>query len=104
MKKNLREGLRLAVVAAATVMLAGCGNSVSGNTYQGVGNLVTIEFQSGGKARASMGPITSDCTYTQDGKTVALTCENIKQTLTVNDDGSLSGPPGGFMERLTKKK
>lgn len=89
---------------AASAMLAGCGNSVSGNTYTGAGNMVTIEFQSGGKAKASMGPMTSDCTYTQDGKTVALTCEGIKQELTVNDDGSLSGPAGGLMGRLTKKK
>jgi hypothetical protein len=98
------RGVTLAAVAVASAMAAGCGSSVQGNTYVGAGNTVQIEFQSGGKAYASLGPITSNCTYTQDGKTVALTCEGVKETLTVNDDGSLSGPPNGLLTRLTKKK
>jgi predicted small secreted protein len=104
MKKKLREGLFVALVTAASATLAGCGNRIAGNTYWGAGNLVQIEFQSGGKARASIGPMTSDCTYTENGKTVELACEGVKEVLTVNDDGSLSGPPGGLMGRLTKKK
>jgi hypothetical protein len=27
-----------------------------------------------------------------------------KDAFTINDDGSLSGPPGGMVPRLTKKK
>lgn len=90
---------------AATLVLAlalgGCGEgSVEGSTYEGADGSVKIEFKSGGKAFASLGGISSECSYTQSGKSVTLSCQGEKDVFTVNDDGSLSGPPA----RLTKKK
>jgi hypothetical protein len=96
----------LAAVAAAILCLgaAACGNGVSGHTYQGPGGIVQIQFESGGKATATMGAMTSNCTYTQSDKSVSLTCEGITTALTVNSDGSLSGPPDGMLSKLTRTK
>ena len=96
----------LAAVAAAIVCFGAvaCGNGVSGHTFQGPGGLVQVQFQSGGKAIATMGAMTDNCTYTVNDKTVALTCENITTDLTINSDGSLSGPPDGMMSKMTRVK
>jgi hypothetical protein len=98
------NGLLLFVVAALSVTIA-CGGGVKGNTYVDNGNVVQIEFKSDGKAYMSMGPMTNTCTYTESGKNVTVSC-GPGETLafTVDDDGSLNGPPGGVVSRLTKKK
>jgi hypothetical protein len=97
---------RAFLVAAVAGFAAGCGksSSVEGSTYEASGGGVKIEFQSGGKAITTLGPMSTPCTYTQTGKTISLACANDKMELTVNEDGSLSGPPQGFAPRLTKKK
>ena len=94
----------VAIIVVASLTLVGCGKSVAGSTYEGVGGAVTIEFQSGGKAVTSIGPLATNCTYTEDSKSVTLTCEGQSTVLTLNDDGSLSGPAGSMMGRLTKKQ
>ncbi len=96
----------LATVAAAILCFGAvaCGNGVSGHTFQGPGGLVQVQFQSGGKAIATVGALTDNCTYTVDGKTVALTCEGITTDLTKDSDGSLSGPPDGMMSKMTRVK
>ncbi len=96
----------LVVMLVAGLALSGCSKSgsVEGNTYEGNGGVVKIEFQSGGKAFASMGPVTQPCSYAQDGKTVTLTCQSDKTVFKVSDDGSLEGPPDGMLSHLTKKK
>ena len=52
----------------------------------------------------SIGPLATGCTYTENSKSVTLTCEGQPATLTINDDGSLSGPPEGMLGKLTKKQ
>jgi hypothetical protein len=96
--------LAVGVLLVWTVLLAGCGGKVEGNTYAGNGGIVQIEFKSGGKAYVSTGPVSTPCTYTESGKTVTLVCEGDKTVFTVDDDGSLNGPQGGMLGRLTKKK
>ena len=86
---------------AATI---GCSGGVGGNTYEDNGGVVKIEFKSGGKAYVSTGPVTNTCSYEENAKSVTLTCEGDKSVFTVDDDGDLNGPPGGFLTRLTKKK
>ena len=81
-----------------------CGGKVEGNTYEDNGGVVKVEFKSGGKAYVSTGPVTNTCSYEENGKSVTLTCEGDKSVFTVDDDGDLNGPPGGFLTRLTKKK
>ena len=93
-----------AAVAWVCVCATGCGNSVKGHTYAGNGQLVSIQFQSGGKAYVSMGPMTSNCTYTQKSKDVTLICEGDTEQLALASDGSLNGPPDGMLAHLTRVK
>ena len=104
--KNEFSGSRVVALAVIGVLGAGigCGGKVEGNTYEGNGGMIKIEFKSGGKAFLSAGPATTTCTYTEDGKTVTMICVGDKTVFTVEDDGALSGPPDGLLTRLTKKK
>lgn len=95
---------KLTVILILALVSAGCGGQVVGNTYEDNGGVVKVEFKSGGKAYVSTGPVTNTCTYTESGKSVTLVCEGDKSVFTVDDDGALNGPPGGFLSRLTKKK
>ena len=105
MKTVLKRGGLIAVALTMSVMLASCGSkSVAGNTYEAAGGAFSVEFQSGGKAVTTIAGNKVDCTYVEDSKTVTLTCEGQPVALTVNDDGSLSGPPDGMMGKLTKKQ
>jgi hypothetical protein len=105
MKKRftLSNVLSIAMIGALGATI-GCGGKVEGNTYEGNGGVVKIEFKSGGKAFVSTGPLSTPCTYTESGKTVTLVCEGDKTVFTVDDDGALNGPQGGMLGRLTKKK
>ncbi len=100
----LRRTIGAISAVALSLVIAGCGSSVSGSTYIDNGGVVQIEFKSGGKAFVSTGPVTTPCTYSESGKTVTLICNGDKTVFTVEDDGALSGPPNGFLSRLTKKK
>ena len=104
--KNKLNGSRMVALAAIGVLGFGiaCGGKVEGNTYEGNGGMVKIEFKSGGKAFLSAGPATTTCTYTESGKTVTMICVGDTTVFTVEDDGALSGPPDGLLTRLTKKK
>jgi hypothetical protein len=104
-RKSVGSKRLLVLVVAALSVTVACGGGVKGNTYVDNGNVVQIEFKSGGKAFMSMGPMTNTCSYTENGKNVTLNC-GPGETLafTVDDDGALNGPPGGMVSRLTKKR
>ncbi len=105
MKNKFTRSNTVAIAMLGTLAIAiGCGGKVQGNIYEDNGGVVRIEFKSGGKAYVSTGPVTNSCTYAESGKTLTLTCEGDKTAFTVDDDGALNGPPGGFLTRLTKKK
>jgi hypothetical protein len=103
-RANRRSVLAVAAAAILCLVAVACGNGVSGHTYQGTGGMVQIQFASGGKAVATTGGLTENCTYTVSDKTVALTCEDITTNLTINSDGTLSGPPDGMLSRMTRVK
>src|SRR5689334_22832082 len=96
----------LPVVCAAGLLLAACGKSsaVAGSTYEGVGGAMSVEFKSDGKATTTIGGQAADCTYTEDSKTVTLTCQGQPIVLTINGDGTLNAPPESMMGKLTKKQ
>ena len=105
MKPKLVGKNALSVASIATLFLTiACSGKVEGNTYQDNGGVVKVEFKSDGKAFVSTGPVTNNCTYTESGKAVTLICEGDKTVFTVDSDGALNGPPGGFLTRLTKTK
>jgi hypothetical protein len=101
-KRTFSKTIAFAVLGALGAT-TGCASKVEGNTYEGNGGVVKVEFKSGGKAYMSAGPATTTCTYTAEGKTVTLICVGDKTVFTVEGD-SLNGPPDGFLTRLTKKK
>lgn len=88
--------------ALFSLALAGCGSSVKGHTYAAPDGSVTIQFQSGGAANVTIGPIPAACTYTQSGKQVNLTCGGQTEILTLSGD-SLDGPQE-TVGHLTKVK
>jgi hypothetical protein len=98
----------LAMFATLSALPIACGGAggggVEGHTYVGNGSVVKIEFKAGGKAFVATGPISTECTYSESGKAVALTCVGDKTEFTVDADGALIGPPGGMMARLTKQQ
>jgi hypothetical protein len=104
MKAIIHRAQILAIACAAGLILASCGKSVSGSTYEGTGGAFTVEFQSGGKAVTTIAGQKADCTYTEDSKSVTLTCAGQPLVFTINDDGSLSGPLDSMMGKLTKKQ
>jgi hypothetical protein len=95
----------LVVTLTVLVGSAGCGSSVEG-TYSDPGGAITLDLKSGGNATISFMGETAPCTYTVDGKKLALSCKGQagKMNFTIQDDGSLAGPPGTFIPPLRKKK
>ena len=104
MKAAIQNGIAAAAVALVCISAAACGSGVSGHTYQDSDGMVKIEFDSGGKAVTTMGPITANCTYKQSSNQVSLTCADQTTQLTVNSDGSLSGPADGMLNHMTRVK
>ena len=103
MKKTIRTRTALAL-AALSIAATGCGSGAEGNTYSGNGGVVKVQFKSGGKAFVATGPISTQCSYTESGKTINLVCEGDTTVFTVDDDGALVGPPEGMLGRLTKEE
>ncbi|HWA45523.1 MAG TPA: hypothetical protein VHA10_20040 [Hypericibacter adhaerens] len=105
MRIHDRRAALVAVIAMGVLGLSACGksNNVEGNTYLANGGAMSIQFKSDGKAAVALGPMTGDCSYVQKDKTVSITCEGEQADFTLNDDGSLNGPPDGMIGRLEKK-
>ena len=95
--------LTLAALLICGIYVTACARKVEGATYSGNGG-VRVEFKSGGKAYVSTGLGSTPCTYTESGGTVTLGCEGDNTVFTMDNDGALNGPQGGFLERLTKQK
>ena len=103
MKAILKSVLAGAAAALLCLGAAGC-SKVSGHTYADNEGIVKIDFQSGGKATATIGPIATACTYTESGKTITLACQGQSTIFTVGNDGALNGPPDGMLNHLTRVK
>src|SRR5262249_4208092 len=88
-------------VSMATVlagsMFVGCGGGGVEGTYTDPGGGFMLELKSGGKASMTMMGNTQQCTYTVKDKQIPVVCGGDTMEFTVHDDGSLTGPPGGFV-------
>jgi hypothetical protein len=83
----------VAVLGFGMCFVGGCGKSVEG-TYTDSSGMMTVEFDSGGKSKFTAAGMEVDGTYTVSGNTVTVTTTaggNATRTLTINDDGSLTG-------------
>ena len=56
-----------------------------------------------GRAHFSLHNVGGSCTYARTGRSLDLTCEGETTRFTVEDDGTLTGPPDSFLTRLKKK-
>lgn len=94
-----------AAAAASAEKPSGAASAPSSlrGTYQNADGGVTIEFLPAGKAFFSFGGASLECTHRQSGKKLTLTCADDDTLFTVNDDGTLAGPPDSFVTRMKKK-
>jgi hypothetical protein len=92
---------RLAVVLGLLGLVTACGSKLNG-TYTNPSGIAMLELKSGGKATMGLGGETRDCSYTEDGKQVRLTCAGDRISLRINDDGSLFAPGFAGVMRKTK--
>ncbi|HEY1757993.1 MAG TPA: hypothetical protein VGG72_21675 [Bryobacteraceae bacterium] len=98
--------LKFTGMAAGLLLVCclGCGNSVQGNTYADANGMMKIDFQSGGKALVTIGMSSQNCQWSQSSSNIAVKCADDTMQLTLNNDGSLAGPPNGMVGPLTKVK
>jgi hypothetical protein len=93
-------------IAATALSLAvvACGGPKG--TYTDPSGSFVLTLKSGGEANFAIPNSETTCTYTTKGDQLSLNCKGDASgplTLTMHDDGSLSGPPDGFMPVLRKK-
>lgn len=97
---KIRSVSAAAAIATISILLSACGSHVKGNTYEAFP--IAIEFHAGGRATFSSGSDATDCTYTENGSKVTLTCGPQSTEFTIDSDGNLNGPPQG-VGKLTRK-
>jgi hypothetical protein len=101
----IRKALLISVLAGAGLAMA-CGSNPDGK-YRDSDGTVTLELKDG-KASMNFAQIHMDGTYTVDGDklTIRPVSGDTSQTmvLTINKDGSLSGPEGSPITKLEKAK
>lgn len=107
MKNQIRfiNLLIMALVAYLLIIATACTSGPTG-TYSNENGSIVLDLKSGGKANLTyMGDVTS-CTHSTNGSHLTLNCQGDAGTtaLTIQDDGSLTGPPGGYMPALRKRK
>jgi hypothetical protein len=85
--------------------LLACNSGIKG-TYSDPNAAVVLELRSGGDAAITFMGETATCSYSSSSKQVLLDCKPPagKINFNIHDDGSLTGPPGGFMPTLRKQK
>ena len=94
-----------AILICVSYAIAACGSSLKGTYSDASGNIV-LELKSGGEASFSLITQIASCSYTVNGDKLTLDCKGElgKVILTIHDDGSLTGPPEGFLPILRRKK
>jgi hypothetical protein len=98
---GMPEVRRLVRVLALCGLATACGSKLNG-TYTNPSGIAMLEIKSGGKATMGLGGETRECTYTEDGKQLRLTCGGDRIAVRINDDGSLFMP--GFAGVMRKSK
>jgi hypothetical protein len=105
MKTMLRTRMLAGIFAGVILLAVGCGSGVQG-TYTDPSGGFVLDVKSGGNATFTFAGMPANCTYTQSGNSLTLACQGDTAgnlVLTIQSDGSLTGPPGSFMPPLKKK-
>jgi hypothetical protein len=102
---RLRKSLVLPLLLAASFAVS-CGRSQG--LYRDPTGTISVEFEKG-KTRLSLGAYVIEGTYKIDGNQI-IASGNFGPLIpnpcvfTINEDGSLDGPPGSMIPRLQKIK
>lgn len=95
----IKSSSRILLASALAVMLAACGQSLSGK-YEGEGNLggmMSLDFKDGDTVRVeAMGQIVEGA-YQVEGKEIKVTANNQTQIFLLEDDGCFRAGPLGRM-------
>jgi len=80
----------------------GCGPNLDG-TYQDDSGMVVMNLGPGDAASLTiMGQAGPCASYSVDGTALTLVCDDGNLDFTVNNDGSLTGPPGAMFGALRR--
>src|SRR5437016_5705411 len=98
---NVRFRVCVVVAMTAACLIINACSSAPRGTYQNANGFAVLDLKSGGEATFSLMGDASPCTYQADGNKLTLNCKVGGELIfTVNDDGSLTGPPGNFFGAL----
>jgi len=102
MNTTRQRRLSITLAAAAAVLGAGCGNSVSG-TYSGKGSgmLDKLEFKSDGKVELSFMGAIQEGSFVVEDKRVKITNAGSTQIFRIDDKGCLDA--GAILGRYCKQ-
>lgn len=93
--------IRIASLLLGTLLLAACGGGLSG-TYSDPMGVSSYTFQPNGKLEVNAMGATVEMHYELDGNKIKVGIKDGPvQVMTLNPDGSISGPMG---VKLTKKQ
>lgn len=101
----MNAGARPLLVALLAVLgLVGCGSRIQGTYTDSTGGVV-LDLKSGDSASFTFSGQSAACTYQPAGSHINLKCDGQAGSLvlTVQADGSLTGPPGTYLPPLRKK-
>ncbi len=98
-----RAYLRRTIAATLTLAVVACGGPKG--TYTDSSGSFVLTLKGGGNANFAIPNSESPCTYAIKGDQLTLNCKDAggPVTLTMHDDGSISGRADGFMPVLRKK-
>lgn len=104
-ENHMKHSWRFTSILGALLAFPACTSGPSG-TYSDPMGSVIVELKSGGKANITFQGQMVDCTHSSSGKELTLNCKEPagKIVFTIHDDGSLTGPPEGFMPTLRQQK
>jgi hypothetical protein len=94
---------RTIAATALTLAVVACGGPKG--TYTDSSGSFVLTLKGGGQANFAIPNSESACTYAINGDQLTLNCKDAggPVTLTMHDDGSISGKADGFMPVLRKK-
>ena len=102
MNRNFRRTSSWILVLSLSLLSYGCGPNLDG-TYQDESGMVVLNIGPGDAASMSiMGEAGPCASYSVDGSVLTLLCDDGNLDFTVNNDGSLTGPPGAMFGALRR--
>ena len=104
-ENHMKHSWMLTIMLGTLLVFPACTSGPRG-TYSDPMGSVIVELKSDGKANITFQGEMVDCTHSSGGNQLTLNCKEPagKIVFTIHDDGSLTGPPGGFMPTLRKQK